>query len=209
MGHELLGLQEMPLRVLHADRRVDRLGESEVGHVADDQLAPVALGREPFAEELDVARRQVEARHDVAAVGEPHQVGAGAAGDVDDPADAVAREAPEAVHEEVDLTLAVEVERDLVEARGAVFAGPALLAKPQRSSPTTPGAPHGSPTRRRCRSGRKDPSVSDLHEVTADDPAAFQHPHDLDQLRHSEPAGLGRARPGASAGSRTSMSIVT
>src|SRR4030095_12328336 len=59
----------------------------------------------------------------------------GAAGDVDHPADTPAREAREAVNEEVNLALTVEVERDLVEARGAVLPGPALLAEPQRSSP--------------------------------------------------------------------------
>src|SRR5437870_841337 len=39
------------------------------------------------------------------------------------------------------------------------------------------------------------PGVRDLHEVSADHLAALEHPDDLDQLRHSQPAGLGRARP--------------
>ena len=64
--------------------------EAEVRHVADDQLARVALGGQPLAQELDVPRRQVEARHLVAALGQPDQVGAGAAGDVEHPADRAA-----------------------------------------------------------------------------------------------------------------------
>ena len=38
MGHELFGLQQMTLRVLHADRGVDGTRQPEVGHVADDDV---------------------------------------------------------------------------------------------------------------------------------------------------------------------------
>src|SRR5437867_2250923 len=135
VGDELLGLQQVPLRVLHADRRVDRTRQPEVRHVADDQLALVTLGGEPLAQELDVPRRQVEPGHPIAAIGQSHQVGPGAAGDVDDAPDGPPGESLEAVDQEVDLALSIEIERDLVEPRGAVLLDPTLLAKLQRLAP--------------------------------------------------------------------------
>src|SRR3989441_9470831 len=97
----------------------------------------MAPGGESLSQELDVPQGQVEPRHRVAAIGEAHQVWPGAAGDVDDPADGSSRKPPEAVDEEVDLALAVEVERDLVEARRAVLPDAAFFAKPQRDRKST------------------------------------------------------------------------
>src|SRR6266850_1582911 len=87
-----------------------------------------SLRAENEARTISGPRRQVESRHDVAAIGQSHEVGPGATGDVDDPADRMAREPLEAVDEEVDLALAVEVEGDLVKPRRAVLPGAALLA---------------------------------------------------------------------------------
>src|SRR3989454_7869241 len=210
VGQELTVREEVPLRVLHADRRVDRARETEVRHVADDQLALVALGREPLAQELDVARRQVESRHVVSTVGEPHQVGPGAAGDVDNATDAPPGESLEAVDQEVDLALAVEVERDLVEARGAVLPDPALLAKLQRA------APHQASSASRITQEAAmpvRPVGSQACATSTRSPPITWQPSSIRTISTSSgtlsPPGSGEPVPGASAGSRTSTSIVT
>ena len=76
---------------------------------------------------------EVEPGHPVAALGQPDEVGSGAAGDVEHAADRPPGEALEAVDEEVDLALAVHVERDLVEPRARVYS---------RARGSVPASPH-------------------------------------------------------------------
>src|SRR5207244_5790344 len=129
---------------LHANDGVHRPLEPKVGHVAHDQLSPVPLGGEPLPEEVDVLRREVERGHLVTAVGEADQVRPGPAGDVEHPAHPYLGVPLEAVDEEVDLELAVRIERDLVETRGGVVAVAALHRRSPhtapRATPMTPAA---------------------------------------------------------------------
>src|SRR5947199_2436391 len=210
VGDELLGLQQVPLRVLHADRRVDRTRQPEVRHVADDQLALVPLGGEPLAQELDVPRRQVEPGHPIAAIGQSHQVGPGAAGDVDDAPDGPPGESLEAVDQEVDLALSIEIERDLVEPRGAVLLDPTLLAKLQRL------APHQARSASRITQEAAmpvRPVGSQACATSTRSPPITWQPSSIRTISTSSgtrsPPGSGEPVPGASAGSRTSTSIVT
>ena len=47
MRQERLRLEQVPLGVLHADRRVHAAGQAEVGHVPDDASSPRARGAPP------------------------------------------------------------------------------------------------------------------------------------------------------------------
>ena len=121
MGEELFVREQVALRVLHADRRVHGSAETEVRHVAYDQVGRVALVGDPLREERDVLLREIEAGHLVAAIGQADQVGPGPARDVEDPAHAASGEVAEGVDEEVHLPFAIHVERDLVQPRGRVL----------------------------------------------------------------------------------------
>ena len=68
---EVLVGEQVPLRILHADRGVDPRPELEVGHIADDQIGVKAGGAGPLPEKLDVLGREVEAGHPIAARGQP------------------------------------------------------------------------------------------------------------------------------------------
>src|SRR5436309_269880 len=206
MRQQRLVREQVALRVLHADRCVNPPAEPEVGHVADDQVAAVTLRREPLAEELDVLRREVETAHPIAAVGEPDQVRSRAAGDVEHAADGAAlRELPEAVDEEVDLALAVHVERDLVEPRCRVL--PIALHRM---------CPHQLSNASRITQEAAMPvrPVGSQAWVTStrSPPITWQSPSSRTTSISSgtrSPPGSGEPVPGASAGSSTSTSIVT
>src|SRR5204863_6030395 len=141
-------------------------------------------------------------RHRVATVGEPGEMRAGPARDVEHPAHGPSRIALEAVDEEVDLALPVHVERDLVEARGAVLVGQGRPHQASMASRIThdaviPVRPLGSHTW--ATSTRSPPTTRHrASEWTMSTNSAARIPH-----------GSGEPVPGASLGSRTSTSIVT
>src|SRR5574341_2263592 len=83
VGEDCLIREQVPLRVLHADGGVHGARQPEARHIRDVETYVEALVRRPLLEEGDVLRRQVEARHAVAAPAEPDQVRARAAGDVE------------------------------------------------------------------------------------------------------------------------------
>src|SRR5262249_1849882 len=145
---------------------------------------------------------------------QPHQVGPGPAGDVDDTPDAPPRVPFEAVDQEVDLALTVQLEGDLVEPRRAVLADAALFAKPQR------GPPHQA----RSASRMTQEAAMPVRPVgsqawatsTRSPPITRQPSSDRTMSTNSgtrSPPGSAEPVPGASAGAsagwRRSMSIVT
>src|SRR5262249_21782120 len=136
--------------------------------------------------------------------------GPGTAGDVDATPDAPPRVPFEAVDQEVDLALTVQLEGDLVEPRRAVLADAALFAKPQRGPPhraksasrmtqaaAMPVRPVRSQPRATCaREGPITPQPSSGRPLSASSGCGC-------------PPGATELVPGASDGASTSMSIVT
>src|SRR5262245_10600532 len=192
----------MPLRVLHADGGIDGPGQTKVGHVADDQLAPVACGQQSIPQKFDVVRGQVEADHLVAPVGQAGEVRTGSAGDVQDPPDGPPGVALEGVDQEVHLPLAVHVEGDLVELGRAVHrqtysahhVSSASRITQEAAMPVRPVGSHAWAT------------------STRSPPTTRQSPSSRTSSISSgtrRPPGSGEPVPGASEGSSTSTSIVT
>src|SRR6185436_3378234 len=170
-----------------------------------------ALPRRALAEELDVRRREVEAVHPIAALAQPDQMRAGAAGDVEHGLDGPPRIGAEAVDEEVHLLLSVHVEGDLVVARRRVLAG----VRRRRVAGALHLPHHVSRASRRIQEA--------VIPVRADGSQAWAtSTRSVPTIRHGsssrtistssaarKPHGSGEPVPGASAGSSTSMSTVT
>src|SRR5256885_427997 len=172
----------------------------------NDARAVVPVGGEPLSQESDILRREVEPRHRVPAIGETDQVRPGPASDVERPADPDPGVPLEAVDEEVDLELAVRVERDLVEPGGGVVAVAAL----HRRSPH-----HVSMASRMTQAAAMPvrPVGSHAWATSTRSPPITRHSPSIRTISTSSgtrsPPGSGEPVPGASAGSRTSTSIVT
>src|SRR5215470_7718398 len=195
----------MALRVLHADRRVHRPRQAEVGHVADDELRGLLFRVQALAQEPDIGSRQVQAHHVVAAIGQTREMWAGAARDIEHAPHRPLRIALEAVGEEVDLALAVHVERDFVVARCGVLALAAHRTVPHHVRSASritheaamPVRPLGSHA---CATSTRSPPI------TSQPPSSLITSISSGTRR---PPGSGEPVPGASDGSSTSTSIVT